>query len=209
MRQMHNWFAGKDISGIQRKNHPIELILGADYMGYHPRPVATYGRHFILAEHEFGRCVYGRCKELNRVVPGFKILQFAIDNNFQITEKLKNFIYGEECGIAPPEKCFRCAKCIICLFPDGNMSYQESRELALIRSGLTFHEEGKYWSAALPWNQSLKNLKSNRGAVLAQFFQHEKRVFRNETTKKTYLARMQELFDRDYARVLTKAEIKE
>ena len=104
----------------------------------------------------------------------------------------------------------RCGSCVCgTCHPGGkNMSLQEEEELRLIEDNITFTEEVGRWNVKYPWIKDPWILSDNRFVAMATLRSTENRLRRNTEKAKLYDMQIQDMVQREAARILESQELK-
>jgi hypothetical protein len=94
-----------------------------------------------------------------------------------------------------------------CKCPPNKMTEEEQKGLKLIEESCNL--EGKKWTMSYPWKKSPELLPDNYSQVLKKMESTERRLSKQPAHAKSYDEQMQEMEKMQFARKLTKDEIKE
>ena len=214
-------FPGSDPSALARPSTSVDILIGTDYFGLHPKcEVARAGEHLSIMQGELGACLVGthpKLKETTRLsknVP--KSLNSTVCRTASHATQLLHpafdrpdaFILGEEIGTACSPKCGSC-KCGKCPIPGHSLSFKEEQELHLIRSNLEHDEAGQYWIAGYPWLVDPNSLPDNKRAAMATLKSTERSLAKDAAWATSYREQVQEMIERGAARRLSTQEIED
>ena len=217
-----------DINGLQRMCSSVDILVGNDYHGLHPKTeIDKCGAHLSIMEGTFGRCLSGthpKLHEATRVVSGIVDCS-VVDNDVIMTatnlihaksskthlsrasmSTIDRFIKGEDMGCEVSPKCGGC-KCSKCPVSGHTYSFQEEQELNLIRQNLTYNREKAVWVTKYPWTVHPDRLPDNYRAVLATLGSTERNLKKGgEEWSRAYSTQIQDMIDRGVARKLSEKE---
>ena len=200
METIHKLFPDrKDAFELSRSCGNVDLLLGAEYYGYHPKVEIDYaGKHLFVVEGPFGKCLIGShplIKENTSVVTNLS--RASIDD----------FIHSEEMVTEIIPRCGSC-KCGKCPIPGHTYSFREEQELNMIRSNLKYDRERKIWCTKYPWSSDPYQLPNNYQQCLATLRSTEKSLKkRGERWGEIYTQQIEDMIERGVARKLTQNEL--
>ncbi|XP_033122961.1 uncharacterized protein LOC117121760 [Anneissia japonica] len=177
-----------DHDKVRRPVGDVNILVGYDYAGFHPREVKKEG-HLLLLECRFGMCIGGAhpiCRGENCATE-ISLLEV----------KHREFFDIESLGIDCNPRCGGC-KCGKCPLGAKQYTLKEEHELNIIEEGLTY-EEGR-WVAKYPWIKDPKLLPDNRAVVFAKLKSLEARLGRNQEAAKVYNEQIDDMIERKVAR---------
>ena len=192
-------FPDFDPSVFSRPVGQVDLLLGADYFGLHPkREIATDGANLSLMEGELGVCVQGthsRLVESTRARSGLTVSFFT-----------QSFFMGEDLGTECLPRCGSC-KCGKCPLPGHSFSFREEVELKMIRDGLKYDEERQKWVSSYPWISDPNMLPNNFSAACATLANTERRLRKEPEWARKYSEQIEDMEVRGVARMLSAEEM--
>ena len=94
-----------------------------------------------------------------------------------------------------------------CSLGSKGMSLREEREQKQINEGLVY--QGGYFLAHYPWVKDPNQLPDNRVAAIKRLESTERRLLKSEKLAEMYSDQIKDMLDRNVARKLTEAEIRE
>ena len=229
---IRNLFPYFDTSLLSRASETVDILLGNDYYGLHPkRELYKSGKHLSIMEGELGICLQGshphlaeattvatNCSDaynvsaVSKVTTNFantKLRHFDMTSNIAVTKtsmsEVESFIQGEQLGTAINPKCGGC-KCAKCPIIGHTYSFQEQQELDLIRTNLCYDEENKRWITKYPWIKDPDTLPDNYFSALATLKSCENTLSKDSQWAKVYNDQIQDMVERNVARKLTEEE---
>ena len=214
-------FPDYDPSSLQRKNKSVDMLLGANYFGLHPKSeLCQAGDNLSIMSGELGVCLQGShpdiCESTKMDTNMVKTIHTVhTESNyvrlshpeFISPVMCQNFILGEELGTEINPKCGKCG-CGKCALVGHTYSFVEEQELTMIRNNLRYDVENRRWVTSYPWKVNPNSLPNNYRAVLATLRSTEAKLKKNETWAKVYSEQIEDLQKRGFARKLTPEEIK-
>lgn len=203
----------------------VDLLIGNDYYGLHPKvELQRAGEHLGMLKGPLGICIQGAHPDLKYGRSQAGSLQaygssYHIKSVLQPTHvqfrgepkakgKVEAFIMGEELGTEVVPRCGSC-KCTKCPVPGHTFSFNEERELDMIRCNLKYDSEGKRWITSYPWISDPADLPNNYSSALATLNSTEKRLKTDSRWAETYKSQVEDMVTREVARKLTPQEILE
>ena len=207
---------GLDEGLIRRPAGRLDLLIGSDYIVMHPYRVRDEGA-LRLSQNEFGYCVFGQlkgegsssevlCLRLNHVSldPG----SLQIDTPEGVGEQLRDLFVDETVGEQMIPSCGSC-KCGDCT-GSNKLNLQEKQEMCLIRNGLEYCKQGKFWTATYPWIKDPYGLPNNYAVAASHLKSLQKRLQRLGGNQwRVYSEQMDDMMKRGVARKLSEEERKE
>ena len=196
-------FVKPQASKVQRPSDGrIDILFGFQYAAYHPISVEAVG-HLLLMENRFGVILAGSHPDIQENTQ--KIVKHAVVLHADI--KPDDFYNIESLGVSCIPGCGSC-KCGNCHPGGKNMTLQEERELSMIEDGLSFNSITGRWCAKYPWKIDPAMLPNNRYVALATLRSTEKRLLRDPLHAETYRRQMNDLLERNVARIISEDELK-
>ena len=215
---------------LQRKSETVDILIGSDYCGLHPREeIATAGEHLKVLRGPLGICLNGSHPKL-RLDPTLSC-QFSqvtgLDDIMSIrvkthhtefskpcshlitvddSNRISRFIEGETLGTELAIKCGSC-RCGRCPVTGHTFSFREEQELQLIRQNLHFDQSLKAWVTKYPWIKDPSELPDNYQAAVATLRNTERTLRKDESWVKIYSEQIDDMVSRRVARKLSKEEI--
>ena len=195
-------FTRKEVLEIERPAEGvIDLLVGFEYAGYHPRCIESVG-HLLLMKNQFAYIMAGSHPDLQertkRLVHNATVLHATVNP--------QDFYDIESLGVSCVPSCGPC-KCGKCHSGGKNMTLVEERELKMVESGLNFSPESGRWVSEYPWIEDPNNLPNNRYIAYATLKSLEKRLERNSLHAETYKRQIDDMLDRNVARLVTQNEL--
>ena len=234
---LNSIFPDFECASLQRPKGKIDVLLGSDYFGLHPKKeIASDGKNLSIMEGPLGASVQGLC-------PGMKGESACTSHSIGIvTSHFVNTLCGpshpdlEGSSVCKKSQCMppegtpckqanqvsflvaedlgttvepRCGacKCGKCPLPGHTYSFREEQELKEIRENLKYDEENEYWTTSYPWLVDPSQLPNNYQAAFATLRSTEKRLQADESWKQKYSEQIKDMADRGVARKLTKEEV--
>ena len=185
---------------VRRPEGEIEMLIGLEYLGFHPERVKAVD-HLLLLENKFGTCLGGTHPLLQEKTQ--LLLQDVQVSHVNV--KLEDFFDAENMGVSCIPKCGSC-RCGSCPIGGKQYSLQEERELAMIDKGLTLINN--VWQAAYPWKKDPVSLPNNFVAASAMLRSTEKRLAKNEELASKYCEQISDMEERGVAKKLTDSDKK-
>ena len=195
VRQIAGIFPELNVQELVRPSGLVDMLIGQDYIGLHPVPVATVGG-LQLCRSLFGWSIRGIPPKGMKVESiGTSIscnnVSFIVDRD-DLRESLDILFQIESSGIQAPALEFKPSP---------------SAELELIERGSRYDEEKSMWITSYPWVKDPQSLPNNYTAALGRLRSTEK-MLANDDHAKAYCTEMANMVERGVARKLTKSEVK-
>ncbi|XP_067939577.1 uncharacterized protein [Watersipora subatra] len=213
----------KDLSALVREGGIVDILLGNDYFGHHPKvEIDKAGSHLSLMEGTFGNCLQGSHPLLQQLpVVSNLIGSSCVEGDLPIQQSaqtcltraemntVEKFIHCEEMVTEIQPRCGSC-KCGKCPIRGHTYSFREQQEVEIIRSNLSYDPKLEAWVTKYPWLIDPKLLPDNYRAVFATLRSTEKSLLkRGEQWKQIYCEQIQDMLDRCVARKLSDKELEE
>ena len=215
LKVLKGLFPTFNVDLLQRKSCDIDMLIGGDYSGLHPDGVvARAGEDLLIKGSPFGYVLQGFHPEMrvDPVVSDYIGSHCAVRKgtcsvkSFHTQADVLKFIQGEELGTEVQPKCGGC-KCSKCPITGHTFSFHEEQELSMIRSNLSYDPSNKRWITKYPWLIDPRCLPDNFNSALATLRNTEKVLKRDSNWAITYGSQIQDMVDRNVARVLSKEEL--
>ena len=145
-------FPNYDPTSLQRKSTSVDVFLGCDHFGLHPKKEeAQCGDDLSIMNGELGICLQGTHPDLKEVThydANFSV--FLTDSSHcqshasrsksdrETDSQVENFIRGEELATEAAPRCGGC-RCNKCPTIGHTYSFKEEQELRMIRENLEYH----------------------------------------------------------------------
>lgn len=201
VRVLQTLFPDSDSSALARPSGKVDLLIGTDYFGLHPKTeVARAGENLSIMEGELGACLVGthlllkEGTQLKQDVPrklnsslcrvSTSVAQLSRGTHTAFSRP-DSFILGEELGIESVPKCGGC-KCGQCPIPGHDLSFKEEQELLMIKTNLKHEPEKNHWLTGYPWLVDPKTLPSNYSAAAATLRSTEKSLSKDPSWAESY-----------------------
>jgi hypothetical protein len=220
---LHSLFPHRvDVSDLVREEGPVDILLGNDYYGHHPKvEIDRAGPHLSLMEGDFGCCLQGYHTNLQQLpvvsnligsicIEGESVTQSVVQTNLTKADltTIESFIRCEDMVTEVQPRCGSC-KCGKCPIKGHTYSFKEQQELEMIRNNLEYDKEKGVWVTKYPWLLEPNLLPSNYKAVLATLKNTEKTLQkRGSQWSETYANQIKDMENRSVARKLTADELK-
>ena len=210
-------FPNYDASALMRKSNTVDLLIGTDYFGLHPkRELAKAGKNLSIMDGELGPCIVGSHPDLQEdtlrtaKVPEELHGSCARTGNHHIMSHPafnppNNFFQGEEIATEINPRCGGC-KCGKCPIPGHTLSFKEEQELGEIRDNLEYDAEKNHWVTSYPWIVDPLKLPDNSHVAKAILNKTEKTLMKEKEWAKSYGEQMEEMISRGAARKLSTKE---
>ena len=216
-------FPKYDPSSLQRKSRCVDMLLGANYFGLHPKnEVCQAGDNLSIMRGELGICLQGSHPELyesTQIDTNMVKTIHAVhvnSNHIKISHtefsrpsvacKISSFIEGEELGTEVTPLCGKC-RCGKCPIRGHTYSFQEEQELKIIQHNLCYDEENSRWVTSYPWVIDPVALPNNYGSALGTLRSTEARLKKDEKWAQVYGSQIADMVERKFARKLSATEI--
>ena len=196
-----NLFSGVSYKEVERPHGNIDLLIGMDYAGFHPKPIQEAG-HLILLKNQFGKCVSGSHPVVKDKT--CSLIQTVTIHHVKRVE-IEDFYDTEALGTYCQPRCGGC-RCGKCSLGGKSCTIKEDLEMKMIEDGLCHN--GTQWVASYPWIKDPKDLPDNYCVALATLKSTEKRLKRNETLSVQYHHQIMDMVNRKVARRLSEEEIR-
>ena len=194
-------FSNVNLKDLQRPTGEIDILIGFEYAGYHPARMQNNG-HLLVMENQFGKCLSGSHPSIAEKT--VKFVQHAVIHHAKGIS-MEPFFDVEGLGVTCTPKCGSC-RCGKCAIGGKDFTIKEEHELKMIERGLTRHSD--HWEASYPWLRKPSSLEDNRSVAAAILKSTEKRLLKDKELSRTYKEQIDDMVDRNVARKLTDAEIK-
>ena len=213
-------FPDFDTSSLQRCSSEVDVLLGTDYFGLHPKEeIDSAGPNLSLMQGALGICIQGSHPLLQ--------LENYGDSNSTLMDTLKNagiisheahhvqsrhsvdinqYILGEELATIVSPKCGSC-RCGKCPMPGHTYSFQEEVELKIIQKGLKYDDKNQCWSTTYPWKFNPSTLPDNYSPTLSTLRSLERRLQKDEEKAQVYQTQMVDMLERKVARKVFDQEL--
>ena len=129
---------------------------------FHPQLERKNG-HLLLLKNKFGKCIGGKHTSIKETHPTSELTSTRANHVNAIN--VEDFYDIEGLGVACSPRCGGC-KCEKCPIGSNDYTLKEERELKLIESKLTFHDEEKKWTAEYPGIRNPQELPENRRSAM-------------------------------------------
>ena len=211
-------FPDYDASLLARDGRPVDILLGTDQFSLHPKQeIDCSGENLSIMSGELGVCLVGTHSRMTESTQSSQIdrpstlhLQthlVSVRKDHPAFHQAENFIAGEELGTECHPKCGGC-KCGKCPLPGHDLSFKEEQERHMIRSGLKYDEQNKFWITSYPWLKDPGTLPDNYSAALKTLHSTEKSLRKDPQWANTYAAQIADMKERGVVRKLEDAEMK-
>ena len=206
-----------DPNVLKRDMTDIDILLGTDYYGLHPKEeIANVGENLSVMRSKLGICLVGthpllkESTEIRGEVPRTLHASEHRVTTCHISLRhpafAENFIVGEELGTACSPKCGAC-KCGKCPIPGHDLSFREEQELLMIRSNLRHDPTHKVWTTSYPWIKDPKELPDNYSSAMGTLKRTESSLLKDPDWAESYQGQIQDMIDRQVVRKLSSEEI--
>ena len=215
-------FPEYDPESLQRKSTTVDVLLGSEYFGLHPKhEIAAAGKNLSIMEGAFGICVQGSHPELKEetkldcnlaktvhraVLKGESFHTMSRRSVFD--SKVETFIKGDELATETNVKCGSC-RCGKCPVTGQTYSFKEEQELKMIQEGLEYDAEQRCWITSYPWLKDPSQLPDNYQTVLGTLRSTERRLEKDKVCADAFEEQIQDMLKRGVARRLTAEELAE
>ena len=213
------------LQDIDNCNRKVNLLLGSSCIG--DFPVVKYkSKDICLMSSDFGthkfvvvgnHTSFREDTDLNTVchaqfvtvTPLHDICEdiVAFVERGKQRQLLNEFSTIEELGVRPPPICKSCKSCEICKPASQFLSLKEYRELTVIKSKLSYDEQGKFWTAGYPFLKNPSILNDNYNAALKALERRETRLKKDENLMKLYDDQVNDFVKRGVISKLSKIEL--
>ena len=164
-----------DIDQLQRTPGDVDLLIGNDYLGLHPKKeIHRAGHNLSIMLGTFGKCLqetHPRLHEETSILTNFNASTSFLSRAKEV--QLESYITEKELGTETFPRCGSC-KCGNCPIPGHSFSFKEEQEVSLIRENLTYCTNKQMWTTKYPWVIDPQTLPNNYGTVLATLRSTEK-----------------------------------
>ena len=211
-------FPDYDATLLARDGRPVDILLGTDQFSLHPKQeLDCSGENLSIMGGELGICLVGTHSRIAEPTqlnqdqhPQTLHLQThhtSVRREHPAFHRAENFITGEELGTECHPRCGGC-KCGKCPLPGHDLSFKEEQERHMIRSGLKYDEQNKFWITSYPWLKNPETLPDNYNAALKTLQGTEKSLRKDPQWAKTYAEQIADMKERGVVRKLDEEEIK-
>ena len=230
-------FPEYDVTLLQRKSANVDILLGCDYFGLHPKwELSKSGENLSLMQGELGICVQGFHKNLKE---GTKVSSNMVKSLHEYQLKVETYCANLsrkafEMGQVRSSKFSACTmhcksepfnfaigeelatevspkcggcKCGKCPITGHSYSFKEEQELSMIRNNLSYDDVHQCWVTSYPWLIDPKQLPDNYNLALATLQSTERSLSRDPVWADKYCAQIQDMLNRKVARKLTPHEV--
>lgn len=210
-------FPDYDATLLARDGRPVDILLGTDQFSLHPKQeLDCSGENLSIMGGELGICLVGTHAKFTEPTqinhdhhPQTLHLQThhtSVRREHPAFHQAENFIAGEELGTECHPRCGGC-KCGKCPLPGHDLSFKEEQERHMIRSGLKYDEQNKFWITSYPWLKNPETLPDNYNAALKTLQSTENSLRKDPQWAKTYTEQITDMKERGVVRRLEKEEI--
>ena len=213
-----------DSSVLMRHSEHVDVLLGTDYFGLHPKEeLCRVGDNLSLMKGQLGVCLVGT----HPLLKDSDSIQGEVPRTLHLTEHhhvsthhaslrgehpafsmAENFMAGEELGTECSPKCGAC-RCGKCPIPGHNLSFREEQELLMIRSNLVHDPVLKVWTASYPWVKDPKTLPDNYSSAIGTLRSTERSLMKDPGWAESYQNQIVDMVDRGVVRKLTPLELED
>ena len=193
------------LSEILNVNKKVELLLGSGCVSFFPIINHRWG-NLCLMSSDFGThnyfvvgkgvgnddltCdVYTVCHaEVVGITPLDGICEEVVSyvENCRKDRLLNDFSSVEDLGIRPPPICKSCKSCEVCKPASQFLSLKDYKELSIIKTKLSYDEQGSCWTAEYPFIKDPSVLKDNYDAALKALERRESKLLKDDRLKDLY-----------------------
>ena len=193
-------FNGVDITELKRPHGEIDVLIGFEYVGYHPGRI-NQNDNLLIMENQFGKCLSGSHDALSEGT--VKVIKHAVIHHAK-GMNLESFFDTEGLGVVCTPKCGSC-RCGKCALGGKDYTLKEEHELQLIEDGLIRHPD--HWEAIYPWIKKPSTLKNNRCVAEAMLKSTERRLLKDKMKAETYQEQIEDMLLRNVAIKLSKEQL--
>ena len=198
---------------IARPRGKIDMLIGMDYAGLHPRPI-EYNKDLVLYQSMFGTGkIIGGAHDnvaLNERISSM-VQQCALGrvaNARVLRHGDIDFFSAEEFGVSVPPRCKRCQGCKDCQFETHQLSRNEQKELDVIRDNMKLDPTINTWTAKYPYKCDPAVLHNNKMQVVSITEKTEKRLAKDKQLEKQYHEQIYDLLRRGVLAEITEKDEK-
>ena len=210
-------------SDVKRPRCKVELLVGMDNIGLHPKIVECKA-NLALFSSQFGtgKLIGGQhptIKGSDKMNAHAKMVAHGTRRNVRVQSVAKDifsvrdpkcidFFEAENMGVSLPRNCTGCEGCPNCTFIIGEMSRIMQQELKVIKEGMTLDPVKQRWVVSYPYIVNPASvLKDNRQQALSILLRLEKRLQKSETASDCYRKQFKDFIDRGVWREISQDEI--
>ena len=207
-------FPNHDVGPLVRESGPVDLLIGTDYFGLHPkREIAKCGDNLSIMEGDLGKCLVGTHPKLKQDIPLAADIPRKLNGVYACKGNVAchpafnppNFIQGEDLATEVNPKCGGC-KCGRCPIPGHTLSFKEEQELGEIRDNLHYDEGAEQWVTSYPWIIDPMKLPDNENVAKSILSKTERGLLKDKDWAESYKSQMEDMMTRGAARLLTQEE---
>ena len=195
-------FPGFNVELLQRRGKFVDLLLGTDYYGLHPKNEIRGVGDLSIMKGSLGYSLVGKHARLQ---------SSARRDTFMINRvqalRLEDFICGEELGTQVDVKCGGC-RCNKCPVVGSTYSFKEEQEIQIIRENLKYDSDKSAWVTDYPWIKDPYLLPDNYSNALGSLKSLERKLGKNPAMADIYSAQIEDMVEREVARKLSDEEIR-
>ena len=181
---------GIPVSQLKRKFGPVDLLIGINHPQFHVGETRIKNG-LAVRKSPLGWVVFG-VNDQQTQQRATQVMNVRLATPIDLAEFWKT----ESMGVAiSPCQC-----------PPNKMTTEERRGLKLIEESC--HLEEKQWTINYPWKKSPQHLPDNYSQVLKKMESTERRLSKQPDHAESYDKQMKEMESMNFARKLTKNEIK-
>ena len=187
------------------KHRVSDLCLMSSEFGTHKYIVV--GNHHAIDELSDVNTVCHA--ELVKVTPLHSVCENIVSyvEDVKRDNLLNDFAAVEELGIRPPPICKSCKNCEICKPASQFLSLKEYRELNIIKTKLSYDEQGKFWIAGYPFLKNPSVLNDNFESAFKALQRRENKLLKNESLRKLYDDQVQDFVNRGVISKMSESEL--
>ena len=193
MNEIVKLFDGVSAEEVARVRKKVDLLIGSDYLGLHPKPVQE-SKNLILYKSRFGtgKLIAGKhelVKNNNTFSSYAKIVAKSTIGNVKVFRENRgvDFFTAESFGVNVPPKCDRCMRCKECTFLAQRLSRIEQRQYTIMHNNLKLDPIAQQWSTEYPFEVDPSEvLTENREQVIAMTKKTENRLSKTPVVAEQY-----------------------
>ena len=221
LKTLNEYISPSDVDNCNRK---VELLLGSSCIA--DFPVVKYKlKDMCLMSSEFGirkYVVVGNDNSSNelpdvstvchaqfvKVTPLHNVCEdFVSFVENSKSDHFDDFASVEELGVRPPPICKSCKSCQTCKPASQFLSLKEYRELNIIKTKLSYDEQGKFWSASYPFLKDPSVLGDNYLSALRALQRRENKFLKNDHVKCLYNDQVEDFVSRGVISKMSESDI--
>ena len=216
-------FKNVNPSEIKRPRRKVELLIGMDNIGLHPK-IQDCKENLALFTSQFGtgKLIGGQHKSIkgsDKLNAHAKVVAYGTPRNVRVEKVAKNiysvknlkridFLEAENLGVSVPPMCAKCAGCPNCSYIIGEMPKIMQQEYQIIKDGMHLDPIRQMWIVSYPYKVDPATvLKDNRQQALSILTRLERRLQKDPAASDCYREQFKDFIKRGVFKELSKEDM--